>query len=74
MGPLGRGASSILANIGQFLGLFTLNWNVNKLFEISKMSQEANMGVYGKVFWGGESIFEVKLVEFCSHNDISFFE
>ena len=29
------------------------------------------MGVYGMVFWGGESIFAVKLAKFCSLDDIS---
>ena len=49
---------------GKFLGLLTLNSNVNKLLEFSNLSKNLIMGVYGMVFWGGESIFEVKIQKF----------
>lgn len=52
---------SIIPNFYQILSLLTLNSKVNKLDKISKSSQNASMGVYGMVFWGGESIFEVKM-------------
>ena len=60
----GRVIPRSFMNFGIFLGLLTLNSNVNKLFEISKLSQNLNMGVHGMVFWGVESIFEVRFSKF----------
>ena len=57
----GRVIPRSFMNFGIFLGLLTLNSNVNKLFGISKLSQNLNMGVHGMVFWGGESIFAVRM-------------
>ena len=58
--------------IGKFLGLLTLNSKVNKLLEISKLTQNLNMGVYGMVFRGGESIFEVEIKKFPIYVPIWF--
>ena len=60
----GRVIPRSFMNFGIFLGLLTLNSNVNKLFEISKLFKNLIMGVHGMVFWGGESIFEVKIQKF----------
>ena len=49
-----------------------LNSKVNKLFGISKLAQLLSMGVHGMVFWGGESIFAVRMLKFQTFNTIRY--
>ena len=44
-----------------------------RLITLAPVEQTHNMGVYGMVFGGGESIFAVKLAKFCSLDDTSIF-